>query len=50
VTTIFGHGTSVGRLRGVGAEGITDVALDCPEEVERLILLLIADPSGTVEG
>jgi hypothetical protein len=50
VTTIFGHRTSVGRLRGVGAESLTDVALNCPEEVERLILLLIADPPEPVEG
>lgn len=54
VATSFGGGSSVGYLRGVGASAPGDgpggwpgdVTLDCPGQVERLILLLIAGPSG----
>jgi hypothetical protein len=45
VSTSFEHRTSLGRLHGVGA-GAGEVALDGPEQLERLILLLL-DQGGT---
>jgi hypothetical protein len=56
VSTSFAHRTSVGRLHGVGAGGAGpggadqggagDVALDGPEQLERLILLLLTQGQG----
>ncbi len=56
VSTSFAHRTSVGRLHGVGAGGAGpggaeqggagEVALDGPEQLERLILLLLTQGQG----
>ena len=56
VSTSFAHRTSVGRLHGVGAGGADqdgadqggagEVALDGPEQLERLILLLLTQGQG----
>jgi hypothetical protein len=56
VSTSFAHRTSVGRLHGVGAGGAGpggaeqggagQVALDGPEQLERLILLLLTQGQG----
>lgn len=42
VSTSFGDGVSVGHLQGIGTAGTSAVALDGPEELEELILLLIS--------
>ena len=44
VSTSFEHRASVGYLHGVGAGGAGEVALDGPEQLERLILLLLTEP------
>jgi hypothetical protein len=51
VSTSFANRTSVGRLHGVGAGGTDqggagEVALDGPEQLERLILLLLTQGQG----
>jgi len=51
VSTSFAHRTSVGRLHGVGDGGADqggagEVALDGPEQLERLILLLLTQGQG----
>jgi hypothetical protein len=51
VSTSFAHRTSVGRLHGVGTGGTDqggagEVALDGPEQLERLILLLLTQGQG----
>jgi hypothetical protein len=56
VSTSFAHRSSVGRLHGVGADGADqggadeagagEVALDGPEQLERLILLLLTQGQG----
>jgi hypothetical protein len=43
VSTSFERRTSVGHLHGVGAGGAGQVALDGPEQLERLILLLLTE-------
>jgi hypothetical protein len=50
VSTSFEHRTSVGHLHGVGAGGASEVTLDGPEQLERLILLLIAEPADKQGG
>jgi len=47
VSTSFGDGASVGHLQGVGAAGTGGVALDGPDELEELILLLIGSGLAT---
>jgi hypothetical protein len=44
VSTSFEHRASVGHLHGTGAGGAGEVALDGPEQLERLILLLLTEP------
>jgi hypothetical protein len=50
VSTSFEHRTSVGHLHGVGAGDAGEVALDGPEQLERLILLLITEPADEQGG
>jgi hypothetical protein len=45
VSTSFTSRCSIGKLQGVGARCHGDVALDGPEQVENLILLLIGTPA-----
>ena len=45
VSTSFTGRSSIGTLQGVGARCHGDVALDGPEQVENLILLLIGIPA-----
>ena len=45
VSTSFERRASVGHLYGVGADGAGEVALDGPEQLERLILLLLTEPA-----
>jgi hypothetical protein len=48
VSTSFERRTSVGHLDGVGATGA--IALDGPEQLERLILLLLSEPAQAAKA
>ena len=50
VSTSFEHRTSTGHLHGLGAGDAGEVALDGPEQLERLILLLITEPADGQGG